>query len=189
MHLVVHREPLNGWHPFHAKFDWMADLADEGFDEVAWIDDDVVVRADATWPDYENFGLHAVRDCGGPPWKARGKGVRMASDLFDLGWTRAHGYYNTGIVFWRRGHVGDLREIGELSREIPIEGGLCPEQAAVSAMASHLKGFTRLTRDWHWRWPHPDASGMLPGLLNHFIGVGAKARVHELGVGWRLTPS
>lgn len=172
-------------HPWFVKWDIMADAVEARQpDEVVWLDDDIVVRSDTGWPDYEEwaaFEVAAGRDLGDCSQK---NGALEASRLSGIPWNCGDGYYNTGLVFRRNPSAAEFRGLGVLARRIPL--GLIPDQAALAVHLARRTGVRRLPLVWHVRGPTaPD--GYLPGYINHFLG-GSWENMNRLGPLWTKVP-
>lgn len=172
-------------HPWFIKWDILADAVEaRAPEEVVWLDDDIVIRADADWPEYEAWAAFEVaegRDLGNC---AQNNGALAASRLTDTPWRCEDGYYNTGLVFRRNPSAAEFRELGALARRIPLD--LIPDQAALAVHLARRPGVRRLPLIWHVRGPDaPD--GYLPGYINHFLG-GKWEKMNRLGPLWTKVP-
>lgn len=173
------------YHPWFIKWDILADAVEARQpDEVVWLDDDIVIRADTGWPDYQEwaaFEVAAGRDLGDCIQK---NGALEASKITGIPWTCDEGYYNTGLVFRRTPKADEFRELGVLARRIPFN--LRPDQAAFAVHLARRVGVRRLPLIWHVRGPSaPD--GYLSGYINHFLG-GKWDDMNRLGPLWIKVP-
>lgn len=172
-------------HPWYIKWDILADAVEERQpEEVVWLDDDIVIRADTGWPDYEEWAAFEVadgRDLGDTDHK---KGAKEASRINGVSWDWPDGYFNSGLVFRRNPSAAEFRELGVLSRRIPLQN--MPGQAALAAHLARRSGVRRLPMTWNVRGPSaPD--GYLPGYINHFLG-GKWDNMNRLGPLWTKVP-
>lgn len=172
-------------HPWFIKWDILADAVEARQpDEVVWLDDDIVIRADTGWPTYEKWAIFEVaagHDLGNCAQK---NGALEASRISGIPWNCSDGYYNTGLVFRRNPGAGEFRELGQLARRIPLN--LIPDQAALAVHLARRTGVRRLPLIWHVRGPTP-LNGYLPGYINHFLG-GKWDNMNRLGPLWTKVP-
>lgn len=172
-------------HPWFIKWDIMADAVEAiQPDEVVWLDDDIVVRVDADWPNYEEWAVFEVaggRDLGNCAQK---NGALEASRITGIPWTCADGYYNSGLVFRRNPSASEFRELGLLARKIPPN--LLPDQASLAVHLARNGKVRRLPLVWHVRGPTAPG-GYLPGYINHFLG-GKWENMNRLGALWAKVP-
>jgi predicted O-methyltransferase YrrM len=172
-------------HPWFAKWDMVADAVEaRDPDEVCWLDDDIIVRADAEWPDYPQWA--ALEANGG---QELGGGNRLAGALqacqySGADWTPTSGYYNTGLVFKRSPNTAEFREMGALAQN--LEYSLIPDQAAFAIHLCDRPGVRQFTEQWHVRAPQLE-NDHLPGYFNHFLG-GYRHDMNAFGDRWMNIP-
>lgn len=172
-------------HPWFSKWDILADVVEARQpEEVVWLGNTIVIRADTGWPEYREWAAYEIagsRDLGDCIQK---NGALEASRLTGIPWNCSDGYYNTSVFFRRNPSASEFRELGMLTRKIPLS--LLPHQAALAVHLARRTGIRHLPLSWNVRGPDaPD--GYLPGYINNFLG-GKWALINRLGPLWTKVP-
>ena len=150
-------------------------------EEVVWVDEAIVIRADTGWPEYEQWAAFEVT--GGRRFEhdaVQRRGALQAGRIADTPWSEREGYFNAGILFRRAPSAAEFRQLAALAAR--VERGLLPDQAALAVRLGRERGVTRLPVEWNVRGPTaPD--GYLEGYVNHFLG-GRWEAMNRLGPLW-----